>query len=318
MDVPPAGAARQGLPEGEVEAHRSEARAGFRPRQPAKGRHRVSHRGRRLRDDGVLHPVELHGLRLGRGGRWHLAAEPRRRPSCSSRATPTASARASARTRPSFPASSRKGGRPVMSFGVMGGTMQPQGHAQVMVRIADYGQSPQAACDGPRFRFVQGMDVSVEDGASPRPRWRSCSAAATASSPSTTTTSSAARSSSGSSTAATSPPAIRAATGRQWVSRPRSAISANDFWILKAHGGSRQQVTIEGIKLWDARFEIPPRIFHAPCSVICSARLSPRRSSQRCSKQNPEKKRTETASHVITPLAPVQTGPAEWSPAFRK
>jgi len=57
-----------------------------------------------------------------------------------------------------------KGGKPVMSFGVMGGTMQPQGHAQVMVRIADYGQSPQAACDGPRFRVVQGMDVSVEDG----------------------------------------------------------------------------------------------------------------------------------------------------------
>jgi len=58
-------------------------------------------------------------------------------------------------------------GRPVMSFGVMGGTMQPQGHAQVMVRIADYGQSPQAACDGPRFRFVQNMDVSVEDGGFP-------------------------------------------------------------------------------------------------------------------------------------------------------
>jgi gamma-glutamyltranspeptidase/glutathione hydrolase len=55
--------------------------------------------------------------------------------------------------------------KPVMSFGVMGGTMQPQGHTQVMVRIADYGQSPQAACDGPRFRFVQGMDVSVEEGA---------------------------------------------------------------------------------------------------------------------------------------------------------
>ena len=54
--------------------------------------------------------------------------------------------------------------KPVMSFGVMGGTMQPQGHAQVMVRIADYDQSPQAACDGPRFRFVQGMDVSVEEG----------------------------------------------------------------------------------------------------------------------------------------------------------
>jgi gamma-glutamyltranspeptidase/glutathione hydrolase len=45
----------------------------------------------------------------------------------------------------------------------MGGTMQPQGHTQVIVRIADYGQNPQAACDGPRFRFVQGMDVSVEN-----------------------------------------------------------------------------------------------------------------------------------------------------------
>ena len=56
-----------------------------------------------------------------------------------------------------------KDGKAVMSFGVMGGTMQPQGHAQVVVRIADYGQSPQAACDGPRFRFVQGMDVSVEE-----------------------------------------------------------------------------------------------------------------------------------------------------------
>jgi gamma-glutamyltranspeptidase/glutathione hydrolase len=55
-----------------------------------------------------------------------------------------------------------KGGQPVMSFGVMGGTMQPQGHSQVMVRIADYGQNPQAACDGPRYRVVQGMDVSVE------------------------------------------------------------------------------------------------------------------------------------------------------------
>ena len=62
-----------------------------------------------------------------------------------------------------IPAFVTQGGKPVMSFGVMGGTMQPQGHTQVMVRIADYGQNPQAACDGPRFRWVQGMDVSVED-----------------------------------------------------------------------------------------------------------------------------------------------------------
>lgn len=57
-----------------------------------------------------------------------------------------------------------KDGAPVMSFGVMGGTMQPQGHVQVMVRIADHGQNPQAACDGPRFRWVQGTQVSCENG----------------------------------------------------------------------------------------------------------------------------------------------------------
>ena len=61
---------------------------------------------------------------------------------------------------PGFVTKERK---PLMSFGVMGGTMQPQGHAQVLIRIADYGQSPQAACDGPRFRVVQGLDVSVEN-----------------------------------------------------------------------------------------------------------------------------------------------------------
>ena len=57
-----------------------------------------------------------------------------------------------------------KDGAPVMSFGVMGGTMQPQGHVQVVVRIADYAQNPQTACDGPRFRWLQGMQVSLEAG----------------------------------------------------------------------------------------------------------------------------------------------------------
>jgi gamma-glutamyltranspeptidase/glutathione hydrolase len=57
-----------------------------------------------------------------------------------------------------------KDGAPVMSFGVMGGPMQPQGHVQVVVRIVDHGQNPQAACDGPRFRWVQGMQVCCEGG----------------------------------------------------------------------------------------------------------------------------------------------------------
>ncbi|CAM2886662.1 gamma-glutamyltransferase [Mycobacterium intermedium] len=60
-----------------------------------------------------------------------------------------------------------RNGAPVMSFGVMGGQMQPQGHVQLMVRIADYGQNPQAACDGPRFRWVQGLQVSCERGFPP-------------------------------------------------------------------------------------------------------------------------------------------------------
>jgi gamma-glutamyltranspeptidase/glutathione hydrolase len=52
---------------------------------------------------------------------------------------------------------------PLMSFGLMGGSMQPQGHTQMMVRLADYGQGPQGAIDGPRFRIVQGLEVTFED-----------------------------------------------------------------------------------------------------------------------------------------------------------
>jgi gamma-glutamyltranspeptidase/glutathione hydrolase len=60
-----------------------------------------------------------------------------------------------------------KGGEPVMTLGLMGGSMQPQGHTQLMVRMADYGQNPQAAIDAPRFRIVQGLEVNVEPGFSP-------------------------------------------------------------------------------------------------------------------------------------------------------
>jgi gamma-glutamyltranspeptidase/glutathione hydrolase len=52
--------------------------------------------------------------------------------------------------------------RPVMSFGVMGGSMQPQAHTQVMVRLTDYRQNPQAASDAPRWRLDDQMNVQVE------------------------------------------------------------------------------------------------------------------------------------------------------------
>ena len=60
-----------------------------------------------------------------------------------------------------------RAGAPVMSFGVMGGYMQPQGHAQVMVRLADHRQNPQAALDAPRFQISTGVDVSLEPGFDP-------------------------------------------------------------------------------------------------------------------------------------------------------
>ena len=62
-----------------------------------------------------------------------------------------------------IPAFLTKEGRPVMSFGVMGGDMQPQGHLQTLVRMLDYRQQPQAACDAPRWRWNAGT-LSVEPG----------------------------------------------------------------------------------------------------------------------------------------------------------
>ncbi|MBN8984671.1 MAG: gamma-glutamyltransferase family protein [Rhizobiales bacterium] len=42
-------------------------------------------------------------------------------------------------------------GAPVMSFGVMGGAMQTQGHLQFLSRLGDFDQEPQSICDAPRF-----------------------------------------------------------------------------------------------------------------------------------------------------------------------
>jgi len=62
-----------------------------------------------------------------------------------------------------IPAFLTQRGAPVMSFGVMGGHMQTQGHTQIAVRLIDYGQNPQAAADAPRWRVFGGLKVSVED-----------------------------------------------------------------------------------------------------------------------------------------------------------
>lgn len=53
-------------------------------------------------------------------------------------------------------------GEAVGPFGVMGGTMQPQGHLQVVLNTVDYGMDPQAALDATRWQWVQGREIRVE------------------------------------------------------------------------------------------------------------------------------------------------------------
>jgi gamma-glutamyltranspeptidase/glutathione hydrolase len=62
-----------------------------------------------------------------------------------------------------IPAFLTRDGAPVMSFGIMGGDMQPQAHMQTLVRMLDYRQNPQAACDAPRWRWFGGT-VNLEPG----------------------------------------------------------------------------------------------------------------------------------------------------------
>ena len=54
-------------------------------------------------------------------------------------------------------------GKPQMSFGITGGSMQPQGHLQTLVRMLGYGQQPQAACDAPRWKINHGLAVGLEE-----------------------------------------------------------------------------------------------------------------------------------------------------------
>jgi gamma-glutamyltranspeptidase / glutathione hydrolase len=58
-------------------------------------------------------------------------------------------------------------GEPVMSFGVMGAHMQPQGQVQLAVRMFCHAQNPQAACDAPRWYVEKDGRVALEPGFDP-------------------------------------------------------------------------------------------------------------------------------------------------------
>lgn len=55
-------------------------------------------------------------------------------------------------------------GAPLMSFGVMGGGMQAQGHLQMVIRTQLWRQNPQAASDAPRWRVMPDGRLMVEAG----------------------------------------------------------------------------------------------------------------------------------------------------------
>jgi gamma-glutamyltranspeptidase/glutathione hydrolase len=77
-----------------------------------------------------------------------------------------------------IPAMVTREGKPVFAFGVMGGSMQPQGHVQVLCDIIDFGMNVQEAGDAPRFNHMgsseptgevmtNGGEVALENGFAP-------------------------------------------------------------------------------------------------------------------------------------------------------
>ena len=61
-----------------------------------------------------------------------------------------------------IPAFITKDGQPVMSFGLMGGAMQPQGHVQIVVNIVDFGMNVQEAGDAARWQHMGSSEPTGE------------------------------------------------------------------------------------------------------------------------------------------------------------
>jgi gamma-glutamyltranspeptidase/glutathione hydrolase len=68
-----------------------------------------------------------------------------------------------------IPGMALRRGRPWLSFGVMGGDMQPQGHVQVLLNLLEFGMTIQDAGDAPRFRHSP-AGVALETNIGPEAR----------------------------------------------------------------------------------------------------------------------------------------------------
>ena len=62
-----------------------------------------------------------------------------------------------------IPAFVTRHGQAWLSYGVMGGSMQPQGHVQVLLNMVEFGMDPQEAIDAARFRHFSGKRVAIEN-----------------------------------------------------------------------------------------------------------------------------------------------------------
>lgn len=66
-----------------------------------------------------------------------------------------------------IPAMAFKDGRPWLTFGVMGGDLQPQGHVQVLLNMIEFGMNVQEAGEAPRASHSTGGGVGLEKGLDP-------------------------------------------------------------------------------------------------------------------------------------------------------
>ncbi|MEM9303378.1 MAG: gamma-glutamyltransferase [Pseudomonadota bacterium] len=62
-----------------------------------------------------------------------------------------------------IPAFVTRDGQPWLAYGVMGGSMQPQGHVQVLLNLVEFGMDLQESIDAARFRHLSGLRVAIEN-----------------------------------------------------------------------------------------------------------------------------------------------------------